>query len=113
MSILLLMVIMGISIFQTTIQTRHMSTFLKNSSEAQYLAEAGIRDALATLDNLGFAARNNASNFPLTSFGAGTYDATVTETGGRVLLTSVGTVNNVSKTVSVEVAETPRRLLII
>lgn len=78
---------------------------LKKSTQAINLAEAGLARALETLDD-NWANRTTASNFPLTSLGPGTYDATVTEpTSGRAFVSTVGTVGGVSRTATAEVTE--------
>jgi len=88
------------------LQDVHMIRRLENSTKAQYAAEAGISDALATLvqNENGFDAMDTM--FPLTdTIGEGSYTVSVTESGERVLLTSVATVNSASKTVAVEVKD--------
>ena len=84
------------------LQDVHMIKHLKRSMQAQYVAEGGISDALAKIA-ASFSAKDNPGNFPLTNLGDGTYDVTVTQSGGRVLLSSVGIVEGVSRTVSCEV----------
>lgn len=107
----MLMIIIAVSVSNMLMQDSHMIRRLRYSMQAEYLAEAGISDALATLANLGFSAKGSPANFPLTNLGIGTYDVTVVESGGRVLLSSVGTVNNASRTVAVEVKDlTPTSL---
>jgi hypothetical protein len=107
----MLMVFIAVSASNMLLQDVHMVKHLKYSTEAQYLAESGISDALATLVELGFPARTNPANFPQKNLGEGTYDVTVIESGTRVLLSSVGTVRGVSRTVALEVKDnTPTSL---
>lgn len=93
------------------LQDMNMIKHLRYSGNAQLLAEGGISDAMGTLVRLGFTARTNAANFPQRNLGGGTYDVTVTSSGSRVLLTSVGTYRGVSRTVSCEIRDlTPTAL---
>ena len=80
---------------------------VKEREQARYMAEAGINHALAVLQEDGFTAWSNFND----TLDTGSYSVTRTETGGRYLLTSVGTVNGVSKTVKAEVIDkTPTAL---
>ncbi len=76
---------------------------LQKSLQAHQLAEAGLVRALSTIRS-NWSQVNNAAAFPLTTFGTGTYDAGVTNISGRYLVSSVGTVSGVSRTVTAEVA---------
>lgn len=81
------------------------STFinrLQKSLQAQQLAEAGLVRALSTI-RASWSSVNNTGSFPLTSLGTGTYDASVSSIGGRYLVSSVGTSQGVSRTVTAEV----------
>lgn len=107
----LLMVVIAVSASNMLLQDAHMVTHLKRATQAQYIAEGGISAALATLVQLGFTAKDTPGNFPETNLGDGKYDVTVTQSGGRVLLSSVGTVNGTSRTVAAEVKDdTPTSL---
>ncbi len=75
---------------------------LQKSMQAQHLAEAGLVRALSTI-RTSWSSINTASNFPATNLGNGTYDATVTNSSGRYLVSSVGTVGTVTRTVTAEV----------
>ncbi|MBL7155558.1 MAG: pilus assembly PilX N-terminal domain-containing protein [Candidatus Omnitrophica bacterium] len=101
----MLMVLIGVSASNMLLQDVHMVRHLKKSTTAQYIAEAGINDGLATLVQNGFMAKD--TYFPLVdnTFGGGGYNVTVTESGGRVLLTSVGAFDGISRTVAVEVKD--------
>ena len=63
------------------------------------MAEAGINEALARIKSSGFSSRSNFNG----SLDTGSYSVTHSETGGRYLVTSVGTVSGVSETVSAEI----------
>ncbi len=76
---------------------------MQRSIQAQQLAEAGLMRALSTL-RTSWSSYSVSSNFPLTTLGAGNYDASVTTSGSRYLVTSVGTVGTVTRTVSAEVS---------
>lgn len=89
--------------------TYKMSTYnssyinrLQKSMQAQQLAEAGLMRALSTI-RTSWSSINTASNFPATNLGNGSYDASITTSGGRYLVSSVGTVGSVTRTVTAEV----------
>ena len=105
MVISMLMILVGVSASNMLLQDVHMVKYLKKSTTAQYIAEAGIGAAVTTLTVNGFVAKG--THFPLSdaSFGGGSYNVTVTETVGRVLLTSVGTFDGISRTVAAEVKD--------
>ena len=100
-----LMIFVAVATANMMTQDTHLMRHLTRSTQALYVAEAGINDALAVLLNQGFSAKDNQANFPSKTFGLGTFDVTVTESEDRVLLTSVGTVQGVSRTVAVEVKD--------
>ncbi len=80
---------------------------IKEKEQARYAAEAGVAHALAAIKNEGFASRADFSD----TLDTATYSVTFSETGGRHLVTSVGTVSGISKTVTAEVADnTPTAL---
>lgn len=97
-----LMTLVGASLFQMITQDSYYTSRLKRYAQSQYIAEAGLADAIAVLD-VNFNNKDSPGNFPLNNFANGTYDVTVTQQSGRVLLTSVGTIQGVSSTVSAEV----------
>ena len=110
MIIMFLMVLVSASVFQLSTQHMHYISVLRKSSQAQYLAEAGLSAAVATL-TANFSNKDNAGLFPATTLGVGSYDVTVVQTGGRVLLKSVGTVQSVQRLASLEVEDlTPTAL---
>jgi len=105
--ILAMIIVMGgIAVSNMILQDVFMIKRLKYDMQAEYLAEAGISAALASL-----AQQFSTSIFPLTAdIGNGSYTVTIAQTGGRNMLTSVGTVaasegglTSVEKTVSAEV----------
>jgi hypothetical protein len=75
---------------------------LQKSMQAHQLAEAGLVRALSTVRS-DWTQVSNAGAFPLTTLGTGTYDASVSNIGGRYLVSSVGTVQGVQRTVTAEV----------
>jgi len=106
MVISMLMILIGVSASNMLLQDAHMVKHLKRSMQAQYIAEAGVSDALASLVASGFSEFSSNGN----TLGAGEYDIDVTETTvgseSRWLITSTGTVENVSRTTIVEVRDT-------
>ncbi|UCD55106.1 MAG: pilus assembly PilX N-terminal domain-containing protein [Candidatus Omnitrophota bacterium] len=104
MVISMLMIFIAVTASNMLLQDAHMIKHLKYSTQAQYLAESGISEALVTLADNGFANRGN--DFPLTgSLGGGSFEVTVIESGERLLLSSVGTSGTVSRTVAMEVED--------
>lgn len=101
---LFLMTLMGGYAFQMAGQDLHFIGMLKKSAQAQYLAEAGIAEAASIL-TADFDAKDNALNFPETALGEGTYDVTVVQSGERVLLSSEGSVDGVTRTAMLEIKD--------
>ena len=101
-----LMVLIGTGLSNMIMQDTHLIKNMRYSTQALLIAESGINDALATLVSLGFNAVNNGGNFPQKAYGGGTYDVDVIQSGGRVLLRSVGTISGISRTVSCEIRNT-------
>jgi len=100
----LLMVFIVTCVSNMILQDSHMVKRLKRSMQARYLAEAGISAAFAVLLDNGFAAKDTAGNFPLTTVSTGnTYDVTVVQSGGRVLLSSEGTASGTAISATAEV----------
>lgn len=99
---LFVMTLIGGFIYQMSTQDLQLVNRMRKAAQAQHLAEAGLAKAFAVLKN-DFNSKNNAANFPLTNLGEGTYDASITQAGNRVLVSCVGDVQGVKKTVSAEV----------
>ena len=88
--------------YQMSAYNSNFTNRLQQSTQAQILAEAGLNRAISTI-RASWSAGSVANNFPLTSLGNGSYDASVSTVSGRTLVSSVGTVNGVQRTVSAEV----------
>lgn len=103
-----LMTLMGAYAYQMATQDLHFVHRMEKAAQAHQLAEAGLARALSLIASVSGSnfttAINTASNFPVTSLGPGTYDASTTTSGGRVLVSSTGTVDDVEQTVSAEVS---------
>jgi len=79
----------------------------KVREQARFMAEAGLHHAFAKIKQDGFDSRADFND----SLDTGSYSVTFSETGGRHLVQSVGTVLGVSETVSAEVEDnTPTAL---
>lgn len=102
MIVILLIIMISSFMFYMISQDVFMARYIRDSSEAELIAEAGLNTAIATVAT-SFSNKNNAALFPLTTFGDGTYDVTVVQSGGRVLLSSAGVVRGVTRVVSAEV----------
>jgi hypothetical protein len=94
------MVVMG---RQQIFSASHLRDYVK----AQMIAEAGVNQAYNVLKT-NFAARANASNFPLTPFDGGTYDATVISVSSNTAsITSTGLYGSATATVKVDIQNCP------
>ncbi len=90
-------------LYKMTTQDTHLINHMKKATQAEYLAEAGLSEVLGIL-SADWSAKDSGGNFPLKNVDPGSYDATIVQSNGRVLITSVGTVAGVQRTVSAEVA---------
>lgn len=99
---MVLMTIIGGYAFDLTSQGMYFVNRLKKSAQTQFLAEAGLAAAFSVL-NSDFSSVTDSTKFPLTTLSMGSYDATVTTTSGRTLVSCVGTVDGITRTVSAEV----------
>lgn len=110
----LLMVMVAVLSVNMLYQDVHMARHLVRSTQALYLADAGIADAVATLKNLGYDAKNDPNNFPSKNVDGtyGSYDVDVIPgPDSRVILSSTGTVDGISRTVKMEISDnTPTSL---
>lgn len=92
------------SLSSLSIQNASNFYFQEKAQKAFFLAEAGANEAVALLKE-DFDYKDDDSNFPLTALGEGSYDVTIIETGGFVVIRSVGTVRGISRDVSITVAD--------
>jgi hypothetical protein len=100
----LLSIMLLISILQQDVQ---LIAKVKSKSQARYMAEAGINHALAKLKLDGFSSRADFNG----SLDTGSYKVVYSETGGRYVATSEGTVGGVTENAIVEVEDkTPSAL---
>ena len=104
-----LMILSTVSLSTMIQQDINLIRGVKEKEQARFAAEAGINHALGKIDadgfDLGTAATLNSDPALIDS---GTYTVTFSEPeSGRHLITSVGTVLGISKTVTVEIAAEP------
>lgn len=97
-----MMTMMAGYVFDLSSQDMRTIKNLDRGMQAQYLAEAGLNEALSVL-TADFDDWNNAAAFPATALGNGTYDATVSRIGTRYLVSSVGTVAGTQRSATAEV----------
>lgn len=101
--IALILVIIGGALSNMVLQDVHITRHLRYTIQAGYIAESGANVALAAL----WGASGGLYQFTKTdTLGAGSYQASVAKIGSRWLVSSTGTVNNISRTVTVEVCDT-------
>jgi len=103
---LALMIITGTTIYRFASGNLYTANYLRKSVQARYLAEAGLAEAFSVLKN-NWSDWSDVSKFPLTSLGSGTFDASVTKVGSRYLVSSTGSVQDVSVTATAEVIPPP------
>lgn len=96
-----LMVLSTLALSGMIKQNTELIRRVKFNAQAQYMAESGINLAFARFKNENFGSRSNFSG----NLDTGSYSVTFSQTGGRFLITSVGTVGDISKTVSAEVED--------
>jgi hypothetical protein len=107
MALMALMVMSTVFLGVMLQQDVALITKVKSKSQARYMAEAGIYHALAKIKLSGFSSRADFDNTMTT----GSYKVAFSESGGRHLIASVGTVGGVSETALVEVEDlTPSAL---
>lgn len=94
-----MMVITGGAMFSLTSQDAAFINRLKKSTQARHLAEAGLAAAIASLKTTWVA----NTSYPMTPIGSGSYKTVVKTVSGRTLVTSTGTVDKISRSVSAEV----------
>lgn len=101
MALVALMTLSTISLATMIRQNVELVRSAKFGSQARYVAEAGIMHAFARFKNESFNSRSNFTG----NLDTGSYSVTFSTTLGRYLITSVGTVGDVSRTVSAEVED--------
>jgi hypothetical protein len=99
--LMLLMVSTGGYMYKASAQSSHFTGELRQATQAQAIAEAGLAQALGRL-------RGNwsliSSSFPSGSLGGGSYSTTLVTSGGRYLVRTTGTYRGHSRIASAEVA---------
>ncbi|MCQ9207622.1 MAG: pilus assembly PilX N-terminal domain-containing protein [Omnitrophica bacterium] len=103
MFISMLMIVIALSASNMLLQDTRMIRHIKYATQAKYIAEAGVSDALVNLYNQSTTGWSAYGPTSATTLGEGKYSVTVNKTGSRWLVSATGTVNNVSQTVSAEV----------
>ena len=103
MTLSLIMTIIGVSVSNMLLRDARMIRHLKQSTQAQFIAEAGISDAITTLATSGFSEYTDNGN----ALGDGEYDLTVDEITvdgeDRWLISSTGKVGSTTRTATMEV----------
>ncbi|MDD4202031.1 MAG: hypothetical protein PHQ52_01010 [Candidatus Omnitrophica bacterium] len=110
MGMALIMSVIVMSVSNMVLQDTNIVKKLRYTMQAQYLAEAGINHALAELADI-----FDLTAFPITgTLSTGNYSVSYITSGGRILLTSTGTIpldisttaDDVTRSVSVEIQST-------
>ncbi len=107
MMVMAFVLLMSMAVLSFSVMIKNDMTLIaraKTGQQARNLAEAGIYHSLAKLRNSGIPSRADFSG----SLDTGTYEVTYVAVGGRILVTSKGTVGGtgVSRTVSAELTGT-------
>ncbi len=107
MGVILLIAVVGAGMVTLGRQQIFSARRMRDYAKAQIIAESGANAAYSLLKT-NFAARTNPNNFPLTTFGDGTYDATVASIGtNRASITSTGTCGLAKAVVRVDIKNYP------
>jgi len=97
------------SLSKLTLNENHIQYRDLRLIKAFHLAEAGISEAYTLLKGDWYL-KDDPSAFPETNLGEGTYDVTMLDIGGRVVIQSKGKVYGIEKTLLVEIAADPADL---
>jgi hypothetical protein len=107
MAFVVLMVMSTLFLGNMLQQDVQLITKVKSKAQARYMAEAGIYHAMAKLKLNGFSSKANFNG----TMDSGSYNVTYSETSGRHVATSVGTVGGITETASIEIEDlTPTAL---
>lgn len=96
-----LMVLSTVSLSTMIQQDVRLIGKIKEREQARFMAEAGINHALGNIKEDGYASFGGFSG----SMDTGSYIVSKSTVSGRDLIRSVGTVNSISETVSIEVKD--------
>ncbi len=99
MAFVTLMVLTTLALSNMVQRDAELIRVTRGRSQAQYVAEAGLHHALARFKTESFASREDFTG----NLDLGSYEVTFATKHGRHLVTSVGTVGDMSRTVSMEV----------
>lgn len=107
MGVILLIAVVGAGMVTLGRQQIYSARRMRDYAKAQIIAESGANAAYSLLKT-NFAARTNPDNFPLTSFGDGTYDATVVSVSSNLAsITSTGVCGLARAVVRVDIKNYP------
>lgn len=97
-----LMALVGGYLYQMTVSDLHYVNRLKLSLQAQQLADAGLSRMLSALNNNW---NGSVGGTLSANLGPGSYSASVSQSGGRYLVSSAGTVQGVQRIATAEVVK--------
>ena len=107
MAFVLLMVLSTVLLGNMLQQDVQLVAKVKSKAQARYMAEAGINHAMAKLKLDGFGSRANFNG----TMDTGSYKVVFSESSGRYLAASEGTVGGITETTSIEMEDlTPSAL---
>lgn len=107
MGVIVLIALAGVGMVALGRQQIHSARRLRDYAKAQIIAESGANAAYCLLKT-NFAAHANPANFPLTSFGDGSYDVTVKSvTNDVAAITSTGLCGLARAVVRVDIKNYP------
>lgn len=93
-------------VIKASTQQVYSSRKLADRVRARMIAEAGVHDAYHVMVTNFYEARSNEDMFPLTHFGGGTYDVTITAVSNKAAtITSVGKYSASEETVILDVMD--------
>src|SRR5688572_26578495 len=94
-----IMLLIGSALYTISDQGNFQVRQLQRSTQAKYLADAGLSNALGSLKNTWAS----SASFSSTNLGLGAFSASVATSGGRTLVTASGAVQGSSKISTAEV----------
>ncbi len=97
---MMIMILIAGYIFKVSAQDTTLVAEMKDSTQAQQVAEGGLARALSHL----YSSWSSSYSISSTTLGPGTYSTSMSSSSGRYLVSSVGAVSGVNRTVTAEVA---------
>ncbi len=102
MLFLVILSFLAASLSQLALSSVNSSERIERSYKALLLAESGVSHAYAILKQ-NYAAKDDPTLFPETVLGGGSFDVEILQPDSRVVIQSIGKIDNIERTLLVEV----------